>query len=610
MGLLNDVSNTIKELREVAASDEVRSIIGSKKNSLSRKGTEGTLQFPNICSRALSIDHAIMINKALERQYAVFTQITLSLNPYLDLSKDKDVSSYLKRLHQNHKKGFLNTLGDLSLENNMSIMCDDDENIEAKFIISEGTSVVALKDQMDNLYHTMDYINESCLNELYTPKTPLVNFKNPNLNTFFNNRICLEAPTFVTEADYDFDGDYDDELDFDELNYNINKQKARDAHAHNVNTERETERHNRESEAQSRRSHASTVASNILNRKLKTDQFKHQQKQDKINNKLNADKFDEQIRHNKESEAQSRRSHASTVANNILNRKLKTDQFKHQQKQDEINNKLNADKFAEQIRKNKADAEQKEKEFLYKQQRDLEQDRMRQREFNISNMGNTSVRMSDSECKKANELVPTTLAVSLNVKEHGNFGGTVNFVIGIKTILHPVTSDEMIRNLVLGCKNSSKFFKFLKWTTGEIKFFKDFLLNVTDIRTDVLNTMSNKESGWWTALKRRRQISDLKRRFGQGLMPNAAITLSMDEVQLIRSNYGYDLTDPKLVTKIMSDYFLLSFIIVDPSQELAMFLFDGETHFQTMSFAGLERENNNNKNDFKEIYKLINSGRL
>lgn len=555
MGLLNDVSNTIKELREVAASDEVRSIIGSRKNSLSRKGTEGTLQFPNICSRALSIDHAIMINKALERQYAVFTQITLSLNPYLDLSKDKDVSSYLKRLHQNHKKGFLNTLGDLSLENNMSIMCDGDENIEAKFIVSEGTSAVALKDQMDNLYHTMDYINESCLNELYTPKTPLVNFKNPNLNTFFNNRICLEAPTFVTEADYDFDGDYDDELDFDELNYNINKQKARDAHAHNVNTERETKRHNRESEAQSRR------------------------------------------------------SHASTVANNILNRKLKTDQFKYQQKQDKINNKLNEDKFAEQIRKNKADAEQKEKEFLYKQQRDLEQDKMRQREFNISNMGNTSVRMSDSECKKANELVPTTLAVSLNVKEHGNFGGTVNFVIGIKTILHPVTSDEMIRNLVLGCKNSSKFFKFLKWTTGEIKFFKDFLLNVTDIRTDVLNTMSNKESGWWTALKRRRQISDLKRRFGQGLMPNAAITLSMDEVQLIRSNYGYDLTDPKLVTKIMSDYFLLSFVIVDPSQELAMFLFDGETHFQTMSFAGLERENNN-KNDFKEIYKLINSGRL
>lgn len=558
MGLLNDISTTLKELREVATSDEVRSIIGSRKSSLSRKGTEGTLQFPNICSRALSIDHAIMINKALERQYAVFTQITLSLNPYLDLSKDKDVSSYLKKIHQNHKKGFLNTMGDLSLENNMSIMSDDDDNIEAKFIISEGTSAVALKDQMDNLYHVMDYINESCLNDLYTPKTPLVNFKNPNLNTFFNNRICLDAPTFVTEApeDYDFDGDYDDEPDFNELNYNLNKQKARDAYAHNVNAEKETERHNREAEAQARR------------------------------------------------------SHASTVANNILNHKLKTDQFKYQQKQDAINNKLNADKFAEQIRKNKADAEQREKEFLYKQQRDLEQDKMRQREFNISNMGNTSVKMSDSDCKKANELVPTTLAVSLNVKEHGNFGGTVNFVIGIKTILHPVTSDEMIRNLVLGCKNSSKFFKFLKWTTGEIKFFKDFLLNVTDIRTDVLNTMSNKESGWWTALKRRRQISDLKRRFGQGLMPNAAITLSMDEVQLIRSNYGYDLTDPKLVTKIMSDYFLLSFVIVDPSQELAMFLFDGENHFQTMSFAGLERENNNSKNDFKEIYKLINSGRL
>jgi hypothetical protein len=38
-------------------------------------------------------------------------------------------------------------------------------------------------------------------------------------------------------------------------------------------------------------------------------------------------------------------------------------------------------------------------------------------------------------------------------------------------------------------------------------------------------------------------------------------------------------------------------------------MFDGEHDYQALSFKGLERENNN-KNDFKDIYKMINSGRL
>jgi len=554
MGILNDISSSIKDLRELAKSDEVKSAMSSSRSSLSRKGTEGTLQFPNITSKALSIDHAIMINKALERQYSVFVQITLSLNPYLDLSRDKDVTSYLKRLHQNHKKGFLNTLGDLSLENSMTIISNEDESIEAKFIIAEGTSMTALKDQTNNLYHTMDYVNESCLNDLYTPKTPLMNFKNPNLNTFFNNRICLDGE-IVTEAKLDY-------------------KKYQEQKRHNQASEDETNRHNLQSEELGEKQYRHKKGQDLKDYNLRVRQFNEQQKQNDQNNKFKERQLDEIEKQN-------------TINNDFRQQDLNMRQKIHDE-----------------------DLYQKEKEFKYRQERDFELDEIRKHEFNASNMGNTSVRMSDSECKKANELVPTTLAVSLNVKEHGNFGGTINFVLGIKTILHPVTSDEMIRNLVLGCKNSSKFFKFIKWTTGEIKFFKDFILNISDIRTDVLSTMSKKESGWWTSLKRRRQISDLKRRFGQGLMPNAAITLTMDEVQLIRSNYGYDLTDVKLVSKIMRDYFLLSFVIVDPSQELAMFLFDGENHFQTMSFAGLERENNNSKNDFKEIYKLINSGRL
>ena len=102
MGLLKDITDVINDLKSdikgIGTNEYAKRLRGS---SIARKGAEGTLQFPVIVSRSLSIDDAIMICKALERQYATFTQITLSLHPYLDLSKDKDISSYLKNFHQN-----------------------------------------------------------------------------------------------------------------------------------------------------------------------------------------------------------------------------------------------------------------------------------------------------------------------------------------------------------------------------------------------------------------------------------------------------------------------------------------------------------------------------
>ena len=541
MGVLKDISGAIKDISSIINPAEIGNAIrDARSTSLSRKGAEGTLQFPNLVSRANDIDVAIMINKALERQYAVFTQITISMNPYLDLSKDGDVNSYLRRFHQNSKKGFLNTIGDLTLEDNASVLMNDDESLEALFIVAEGSSSKAIKDNKDNLYCTMDYINENCLNDLYTPKDPKVNFKNPNLTNFFNNRLFDEAE-IVTEAK--------------SKNKKNNKQYKNDYD-------------------------------------LKLKQFNHKKSIDSANTLFNKEKFI----HQKNQDA--------------LNYNLKDLQFQQKQAQDDYNNEFKERQFQHQQDQDAINNEFREQQRQDQITRDIDNMELRQREMNVNNMGNTSVKMSDSDCKKANELVPTTLAVTLNVKDEGNFGGSINFVLGIKTVMHPITSDEMIRNLVLACKNSSSFFKFIKWTTGEIKFVKDLLLNITDIRTDVLNTMSKKESGWFTALKKRRLTSGFKRMVTRkGLLPNASVTVTMDEVQIIRSQYGYDLTDPKLVIKIMQEYFLLSFVIVDSSQELAMFLFDGENHFQTMSFTGLERENNN-KNDFKEIYKMINSGRI
>ena len=77
----------------------------------------------------------------------------------------------------------------------------------------------------------------------------------------------------------------------------------------------------------------------------------------------------------------------------------------------------------------------------------------------------------------------------------------------------------------------------------------------------------------------------------------------------MKDAYNVDLMDPKNVKRIMDRYFLLGFVVVDESQELCYFIFDGESEYQALSFKGLEKENSN-KNDFKDIYKMINNGRL
>jgi hypothetical protein len=77
----------------------------------------------------------------------------------------------------------------------------------------------------------------------------------------------------------------------------------------------------------------------------------------------------------------------------------------------------------------------------------------------------------------------------------------------------------------------------------------------------------------------------------------------------MKDAYDIDLLRASNVAKIMDRYFLLGFVIVDESQELVHIMFDGDRDFQVLSFNGLERENSN-KNEFKDIYKMINAGRL
>lgn len=214
--------------------------------------------------------------------------------------------------------------------------------------------------------------------------------------------------------------------------------------------------------------------------------------------------------------------------------------------------------------------------------------------------------LTDNDAKKANELVPTLLHMRIYpVDKEGNEYPPIDFVLGIKATLHPVSSDEMITNICRGVKNENTFFNFIRWTTGETKFFKDFVFAINELKIDALNS-SNKASKWWSMLKRRKALAKIKNvLLPNKMLPNTTIIITQDEVDTIRDVYGYDLTNTAVIDKLMSNYFLIAFVIVDPALQRVKFLFDGQTQFETLTYATLARESSTNDKQFKEMLNML-----
>jgi len=216
--------------------------------------------------------------------------------------------------------------------------------------------------------------------------------------------------------------------------------------------------------------------------------------------------------------------------------------------------------------------------------------------------------LTDNDVKKSNELVATTLHLRIKlINDNGEYVGTMDFIVGIKAYMHLVKSSEMIKNMTSACVNNDKIFNFLRWTTGEISFFKDFLFNVKEIKSDI-SDMSKGASSWWTTLKHRKALSTIGNSVlsKKGIIPNATIVISAEEVEYIRTEYGYDLKDIQFINKIMREYFLLGFVIVDSSAQLVHFYFDKDRDVQTVSFSALEKTNVNSERTFREMLKTMN----
>lgn len=212
-----------------------------------------------------------------------------------------------------------------------------------------------------------------------------------------------------------------------------------------------------------------------------------------------------------------------------------------------------------------------------------------------------------TEYKKANELQPTLMVINFKIKSGDRFIPVDSMVIGVKAKLYPIGSEDIITHLVSKTKDANWIQKFIKASTKEISFFKDFLFAIDKAKVDALS-MSRKGSSnmMWKVLERRANKSKFNKLMARSNDSTAITTImvSQNEVDYMKKEYQVDISDVHTARTLLDQYNLIGLCIVDESLEIAKFLYDtGDDMWETISFSNLERESNDNT--YKKVVNLM-----
>lgn len=213
-----------------------------------------------------------------------------------------------------------------------------------------------------------------------------------------------------------------------------------------------------------------------------------------------------------------------------------------------------------------------------------------------------------SDIKKANELMPTLMVVTFNQKVKDIDTPVVSHVvIGIKAKLYPIDSREIINKIKDKVADNNWLNKFIRATTNEISFVKDFMFAIDKAKLDAMSYSSkSKTSKIWRILERRSKKSKIRQAMKMSNDASAVSTLlvSQDVVEYLKKNENINLENPKTAYAIMSSYNFMGIAICDESLETAKFIYDtGDDMYETISFTHLEREASDGA--YKKVINLM-----
>lgn len=211
----------------------------------------------------------------------------------------------------------------------------------------------------------------------------------------------------------------------------------------------------------------------------------------------------------------------------------------------------------------------------------------------------------DAKLDKANQQMPLMMKVNFISKATGR-PITTSAYLGIKCKLFDVAGLDIIQRIVSKNSSAISLFNFIRATSQEIGFWRDFVFALSKAKVDAIsNARNGSSSKMWKALEQRATKSKLNQFFRQKNDATAITSLlvTTDEVEELKKNNDIDLSRSNVARKIMSDYNLLCIGIVDETTESVALIFDtGDDEYELARFKSLKKDKDM---DAKQIVNLL-----
>lgn len=214
-----------------------------------------------------------------------------------------------------------------------------------------------------------------------------------------------------------------------------------------------------------------------------------------------------------------------------------------------------------------------------------------------------------SDVKKANEMVPSMMIVNFyTTDEKTQAVITRQMVIGVKARMIPVNPEDVANKLVSKYADSNMLLKFIKATTREISFAKDFILALDSAK---LNAVANSKKGSSTyrylkVLERRALRGKIRKtlKLNNAFKAISTLVISKETAEYIRRFNNFDVLNPSTIRPIMEKLNLMMFIVADESEESVSIIMDtGDDTYELYSYTSLERESSDGS--YKKAINLM-----
>ena len=216
-----------------------------------------------------------------------------------------------------------------------------------------------------------------------------------------------------------------------------------------------------------------------------------------------------------------------------------------------------------------------------------------------------SITLTQDKLDKANLQMPLMMKVNFISKATGR-PITTSAYLGIKCKLFDVAGLDIVQRIVSKNSSAISLFNFIRATSQEIGFWRDFVFALSKAKVDAIsNARNGSSSKMWKALEQRATKSKLNQFFRQKNDATAITSLlvTTDEVEELKKNNDIDLSKSNVARKIMSDYNLLCIGIVDETTESVALIFDtGDDEYELVRFKSLKKEKDM---DAKQIVNLL-----